>query len=110
MFSEKKRVYEFKQICDKSVRDEKLCDDHLENLGRLMNDSHNSCRDDFDCSCSELDELVQVARLGCVGFLRVRTSVSVVVIFTAKTNVEFVTRNISPRTRGVILVVDSFIQ
>ncbi|MFH0991666.1 MAG: galactokinase [bacterium] len=31
-------------------------------FGRLMNDSHESCRDDYEVSCQELDALVLLAR------------------------------------------------
>jgi galactokinase len=31
-------------------------------LGTLMNQSHDSLRDDFNVSCKELDELVNIAR------------------------------------------------
>ncbi len=31
-------------------------------LGKLMNDSHVSCRDDYEVSCPELEELVELAR------------------------------------------------
>ena len=31
-------------------------------LGALMNESHKSCSELFDCSCPELDELVALAR------------------------------------------------
>ncbi|CAF0914454.1 unnamed protein product, partial [Brachionus calyciflorus] len=31
-------------------------------LGRLMNESHESCRKLYECSCDELDELVDVCR------------------------------------------------
>ena len=37
-------------------------------FGRLMNESHDSLRDDFEVSCAELDELVNLAR-GCDGVL-----------------------------------------
>jgi galactokinase len=37
-------------------------------FGVLMNASHASCRDDYEISCPELDELVRVARgVGAVG-------------------------------------------
>jgi len=31
-------------------------------LGKLMNDSHASCRDLYDCSCEPLDALVETCR------------------------------------------------
>ena len=31
-------------------------------FGRLMNESHDSLRDDFEVSCAELDSLVTIAR------------------------------------------------
>ena len=31
-------------------------------LGKLMDESHKSCSELFDCSCPELDELVALAR------------------------------------------------
>ncbi len=34
----------------------------LERLGRLMTDSHQSLRDDFEVSCEELDTLVEIAQ------------------------------------------------
>lgn len=34
----------------------------FETFGRLMNESHNSLRDNFEVSCKELDELVEIAR------------------------------------------------
>jgi galactokinase len=37
-----------------------------ETLGSLMNQSHNSLRDDYEVSCSELDSLVDIAR-NCEG-------------------------------------------
>lgn len=39
-------------------------EDNLELLGALINQSHNSLRDDYEVSCSELDALVEIAR-GC---------------------------------------------
>ena len=34
----------------------------LSQLGELMNASHASCRDRYECSCPELEELVGLAR------------------------------------------------
>jgi N-acetylgalactosamine kinase len=37
-------------------------------VGRLMNESHASCRDDYEISCPELEALVSIAReLGAIG-------------------------------------------
>lgn len=33
-----------------------------ERLGALMNDTQDSCRDDYECSCAEIDDLCRVAR------------------------------------------------
>ena len=38
----------------------------FETFGRLMNESHNSLRDDYHVSCAELDQLVDIAR-SCPG-------------------------------------------
>ena len=52
VYSEAIRVKQFKQLCEDKPTDV------LERLGKLMNESHVSCRDVFDCSCVELDDLV----------------------------------------------------
>lgn len=56
VFSEAQRVYDFKDACllEPSVA--------FKALGKLMNESHASCRDFYDCSCEELDELTQICR------------------------------------------------
>lgn len=54
VYSEAYRVWQFKSICDQQGS--------LEDLGKLMNASHNSCSKDYECSCTELDELTQIAR------------------------------------------------
>ena len=39
-----------------------------EEFGKVMNDSHSSCRDLFECSCPELEELVRISSsCGAVG-------------------------------------------
>ncbi len=39
-----------------------LRDGRMEDMGRLMDDSHRSLRDDYQVSCSELDIMVEIAR------------------------------------------------
>ncbi|ORX71427.1 Galactokinase [Linderina pennispora] len=55
-FSETLRVVKFRQACESSVGDVAKI------LGSLMNQSQDSCRDLFNCSCPELDELCSIAR------------------------------------------------
>lgn len=49
VYSEAARVVLFKDACQ--VGD-------LQRLGKLMNESHASCRDMYECSCKELDNTV----------------------------------------------------
>ena len=56
MFSEAERVLKFKEVCDGGSRSESLYE-----LGRLMYTSHESCRDLYECSCKDLDRLVELA-------------------------------------------------
>ena len=46
-----------------------LKEDRLEEFGRLMKESHNSLRDDFEVSCNELNKLVNLtnAHAGVIG-------------------------------------------
>mmetsp|Transcript_11333 Transcript_11333/g.19093 ORF Transcript_11333/g.19093 Transcript_11333/m.19093 type:complete len:113 (+) Transcript_11333:931-1269(+) len=54
VLSEAKRVFEFRDLCnDESIDDEAK----ILKLGQLMNDSHASCRDNYDCSSDQLEEL-----------------------------------------------------
>lgn len=78
VFSESQRVLEFKSICERGmvgeseeivggsgeivVGDLAVEGDGLVELGMLMNNSHQSCQEDYECSCDELDELVEFAR------------------------------------------------
>ncbi|KAJ2798126.1 galactokinase [Coemansia guatemalensis] len=57
-FSEALRVVRFRQICESGD----TSTDYFQALGELMNQSQDSCRDLFECSCAELDELCQIAR------------------------------------------------
>ncbi|KAJ3000400.1 galactokinase [Globomyces sp. JEL0801] len=62
VYTEAQRVYQFQHLCHTQPPNV------LEQLGTLMNASHQSCRDLFNCSCPELDELTQLARtLGAYG-------------------------------------------
>ncbi|VDP17188.1 unnamed protein product [Soboliphyme baturini] len=58
VFAEAARVYQFelflKQLTDGTIQ---LTDDAIEYLGKLMNESHISCRNLFECSCTELEDL-----------------------------------------------------
>lgn len=59
VLSEAKRVHDFAELCSNEVvKEEKK----VKRLGALMNESHESCRDNYDCSSKELDELTQMAR------------------------------------------------
>ncbi|KAI1320907.1 galactokinase [Mortierella claussenii] len=63
VFSEEKRVVQFRDICEKSLQQSDLAAETLfSQLGDLMNASQESCHTLFDCSCEELEELTQLAR------------------------------------------------
>ncbi|KFM60762.1 N-acetylgalactosamine kinase, partial [Stegodyphus mimosarum] len=55
VFQEATRVMNFKSVCENSSGDK------IHELGRLMNESHESCRDLYDCSHPDLDELVRIS-------------------------------------------------
>ncbi|EFN57575.1 hypothetical protein CHLNCDRAFT_57327 [Chlorella variabilis] len=64
VYAEKQRVPEFSDVCNSGAGVEKK----MEKLGRLMDDSHASCRDLYECSSVELDALVQVNKAaGAIG-------------------------------------------
>ena len=54
VYGEARRVEEFQQICNTASPGA------TDKLGQLMNDSHTSCRDQYECSCPELDSLVDL--------------------------------------------------
>ncbi|WOH07371.1 hypothetical protein DCAR_0726801 [Daucus carota subsp. sativus] len=58
VYSEAKRVFNFKDAVSAASSEE----DKLKKLGDLMNDSHHSCSVLYECSCPELEELVQICR------------------------------------------------
>lgn len=53
VYEEAFRVQEFRRICE-TTKD-------VERLGQLMIESHESCRDLYECSHPKLDELVAIA-------------------------------------------------
>lgn len=54
VYGEALRVLLFKSVCDSQLADS------VELLGDLMKQSHASCRDLYECSCPELDQLVEI--------------------------------------------------
>lgn len=66
VFSEAERVLNAVELCSTHTSDTANI---VEKFGQLMNDSHSSCRDLFECSCSELDQITSFAqsRAGCLG-------------------------------------------
>jgi galactokinase len=63
VFSEAKRVWDFKKILsDAQKSKEGLQDQDLQSLGNLMNETQKSCSEMYDCSCPELDEICAIAR------------------------------------------------
>nr|AIE43952.1 galactokinase-like protein [Fasciola hepatica] len=71
VYAEAERVLAFYDLCCKSqlggdtIKDSR----HLsELLGRLMNESQESCAELYECSCPELDQLVKICRAsGAIG-------------------------------------------
>ncbi|KAF4095276.1 N-acetylgalactosamine kinase [Onychostoma macrolepis] len=62
VYGEAARVLQFKAVCDSSPANA------IAQLGDLMNRSHTSCRDLYECSCLELDQLVDIClQAGAVG-------------------------------------------
>ena len=58
VYSEAHRVYQYQSECSNPSASA------LTKLGELMFDSHRSCSEGYQCSCKELDELVELARYG----------------------------------------------
>ena len=56
MFSEAQRVYDFRDACSLEA------DEAYRKLGQLMNESHFSCKDMYECSCEDLDRLTEICR------------------------------------------------
>jgi galactokinase len=66
VLSEARRVLQFRDVCLEGTANDADHKDEaaltvLKKLGGLMNESHESCRDLFNCSCPELDQLRAIA-------------------------------------------------
>lgn len=59
VFTEALRVLKFRSLLSSPPSKGK---ELLQSLGELMNSTQDSCRDIYDCSCPELDELCELAR------------------------------------------------
>ena len=59
--TEANRVWQFRDICNSGSATA------LYDLGQLMSDSHLSCRDLYECSHPQLDQLVELSRNHCLG-------------------------------------------
>lgn len=67
VYEEASRVWRFRDICEGSAGSLSPAD-QLSQLGQLMNDSHASCRDLYECSHPDLDKLVEVSlQAGALG-------------------------------------------
>lgn len=60
VYEEASRVWQFRDICEGSTGSLSPAD-RLSRLGQLMNDSHVSCRDLYECSHPDLDRLVEIS-------------------------------------------------
>lgn len=58
-FKEARRVLDFKACLSKAAH---LDERRIRYLGQLLNESQESCRTDYDCSCPEVDEICAIAR------------------------------------------------
>jgi galactokinase len=64
--AEAERVLQFQAVC--GGRDGLAGEAQLRALGKLLDDSHASCRDDYECSSPGLDEMTALARAsGAIG-------------------------------------------
>uniref|UniRef100_A0A915DEF4 Galactokinase n=1 Tax=Ditylenchus dipsaci TaxID=166011 RepID=A0A915DEF4_9BILA len=70
VYSEAARVFAFEEICNQqqAKKGDSTQEEVLSKLGKLMNQSHQSCQLDFQCSSPELDLAVQKClSCGCLG-------------------------------------------
>jgi len=65
VYGEALRVLKFKELCNNNIIGNNKSElGVMKELGKLMNDSHESCRIRYECSCVELDDLVDKCRNG----------------------------------------------
>ena len=63
VFTEALRVLNFLALLESETpKSEADSDTLLKDLGALLNETQDSCRDVYECSCAELDELCALAR------------------------------------------------
>ncbi|KAA8900437.1 ribosomal protein S5 domain 2-type protein [Sphaerosporella brunnea] len=62
VFNEAARVVKMYRVLAESSQEENSSKEVLVKLGELMNESQKSCKELYDCSCEELDELCRLAR------------------------------------------------
>lgn len=59
-------MYQFRDLLESTsnegTADEETSRSLLKQMGDLMNQSQKSCREDYECSCPEIDETVSLAR------------------------------------------------
>ncbi|KAI5119637.1 hypothetical protein M0805_008999 [Coniferiporia weirii] len=61
VFSESLRVLEFREVCLRAT-EESDTGSVLTELGHLMDESHKSCSELYECSCPEVDQLTRLAK------------------------------------------------
>ncbi|CCX10150.1 ribosomal protein S5 domain 2-type protein [Pyronema domesticum] len=62
VYKEAARVVKMYKLLAVSSEEENPTEEVLVQIGELMNDSQKSCKELYDCSCDELDELCALAR------------------------------------------------
>jgi galactokinase len=62
VFSETLRVLQFLAVLQSNPSDGSSTEAFNKKLGDIMNETQDSCRDLYECSCPELDELCTIAR------------------------------------------------
>lgn len=62
VFAETLRVYKFMDLLEKPQLDSITPAQFNQQLGDLLNQSQQSCREDFDCSAESLDRICKIAR------------------------------------------------